>query len=78
MAVFFKTPAPPGVSAVGVRAAVVVHAEHMFGRRAHRPRASLACHWIKDADGRLVSCWADHGSSSHPSAQPVRLAAGRR
>lgn len=75
MAVFFKTPAPPGV-AVGAR--VVVRAERLFEhRQLVRRRAPLACAWAKNPDGRLSARWAGRAPSSDPAVEPLRLAVAR-
>jgi|WetSurMetagenome_2_1015567.scaffolds.fasta_scaffold146646_3 hypothetical protein len=77
MAVFFKTPAPPGVAA-GLRNGVVVRAESLFEhRQLVRRRAPIACLWGKGADGVLTARWAGDPPSSDPVAEPLRLAVAR-
>jgi hypothetical protein len=77
MAVFFKTAAPPGVSA-GLRKGVVLRAESLFEHRQLMRRPSpLACLWAKDANGALAARWADDPPSSDPVAEPLRLAVAR-
>ena len=77
MAVFFKTPAPPGVAAAP-RNGVVVRAEGLFEhRKLTRRRAPLACLWAKGDDGALTASWAGAPPSSDPAAEPLRLAVAR-
>ena len=74
MAVFFKTPAPPGVTA-GPRDGVVVRAERLFEhRQLMRRRTPLACAWVRGPDGALTARWAGESPSSDPVAEPLRLA----
>ena len=65
MAVFFKTPAPPGA---------VLRAERLFVRPRVRG-AAMTCVWRRAADGKLARIWEGPSSGSIASGEePLQLA----
>lgn len=64
MAVFFKTPAPPGA---------VVRAEPLFVRR--RDRGALLRTWGRGPDGKLACVWlATSEPAGEAAEEPLQLA----